>query len=360
MALSTVLPVFLGFGILRQDCNAARLRLRRGQVCEFSLFRNGRRHHEVASDQNVVFRSNDVLVVQDGPNRVMVSKRGSDSTCHEQSEVACGDLSAQPSSQDSAAREACDSHQACNPGKTPISGYLRSMIGGALAGRSGEMNRVAMIGLGAGTIPFFVSQAQPTAKVEAIDISADVIAAAPCFGVKQGPNMQLIKEDGRKYIASQKDGSYDVVFMDAFDDVGNIPSCLKTVEFFKMINKKLARGGVLAMNVWRRELDAVYAAFATAFPGSTQIGQSPGIGNIVLLGHAQGGVEYDDDADATSPEASWAAEAEFSTISADGTGESPTLRMLRDKGHALPADPQKSHVDILQDAGICPAFAKDQ
>eukprot|EP00746_Dinoflagellata_sp_MGD_P162090 gnl/MRDRNA2_/MRDRNA2_89499_c0_seq1.p1 gnl/MRDRNA2_/MRDRNA2_89499_c0~~gnl/MRDRNA2_/MRDRNA2_89499_c0_seq1.p1 ORF type:complete len:367 (-),score=65.34 gnl/MRDRNA2_/MRDRNA2_89499_c0_seq1:36-1136(-) len=364
MRLPAVFAFFVGLGALCQHCHASRLRSRNRQICQFSLFRNGRRHDLAASEKNIIFRSNDVLVVQDGSNRVMISK-GDESKCHEQAEVACGELSAQLSSKEDDAKEACALHQACNPGTTPISGYIRSMIGGALVARSGELNRVAMIGLGAGTIPFFWSRIQPNSKVEAIDVSADVISAAPCFGVEQGPQLQLIQQDGRKYIESQKDASYDVVFMDAFDNEGTIPSCLKTVDFFKMIGKKLAPGGILAMNVWRRELDKVFASFVTAFPGRTQIGQSPGIGNLILLGKAEGGFEYDDVADPTLPEASevasarsWAADAKFSLISADGKDESETLSLLRAKGHALPADPQKSHASILQDGGICPAYAK--
>lgn len=278
--------------------------------------------------------------------------KSKDPYCHEQAEVACGDDSAQPNSkvflqsrQSIEDGDACASLQTCSPQTNPDLSYLRSMIGGAIVARRGEISRVASIGLGAGTIPLFWSRVQPNTKMEAIDISADVIAAAPCFGVKQGPNLQLIQRDGRKYIESQEDGSYDVIFMDAFDNLDKIPACLKTSEFFKMISKKLAPGGVLSMNVWPRELDTVYPGFETAFPGRTEMGQSPGLYNYVLLGRAEGGASITrvtDDGDPTSAEATgladartWAVEAEF------GRGRS-----------------KKEDEGTLQDADICPSYAK--
>lgn len=401
--LKAVVALFLGVCLIFPGGQGARLRVRRQStrkpICKFGIFRDGQTHNDLASDNNVVFRSNEVLVVQESSERVLVflKEGGEDGTskepyCHEQAEVSCGDMSAQPKSKallqssgnedvDARVQEmeregekvldsACGSKQACNPATDPDLSYLRSMVGGAIVARKGEMHRVASIGLGAGTIPLFWQRVQPNAKVEAIDIDADVIAAAPCFGVKQGSNLQLIQSDGRKYLESQKEGSYDVIFMDAFDNRDIIPSCLKTVEFFKMVSKKLAPGGVLSMNVWRRELDAVYSAFVTAFPGATQVGQSPGLANIVLLGRAKGGASItrvDDGEDPTSPEATglasaraWAVEAEFGSIVADGSDGSHTLSLLRSEGHSLDNDPKASADNVLSDRDICKDYASPE
>lgn len=364
MVLRALLAFFVKAALLVYS-QGALLRTRRHstrrQICKFDSFRNGQTQGDAASDDNVVFRSNDVLVVQERSLRIMVFARkggrdgnSSDPYCHEQAEVDCGDLSTQSgskfflqNSEGGDASTACDSLQVCNPETNPDLSYLRSMIGGAIVARRGEINRIASIGLGSGTIPLFWSRVQPNTKVEAIDISGDVIAAAPCFGVKQGPNLQLIEEDGRKYLENQKDSSYDVIFMDAFTNLDMIPPCLKTVEFFKMISKKLVPGGVLSMNVWPRELDAVYAAFSTAFPERTQVGQSPGLYNVILLGRAKGGASItlvDDDGDPTSAYATglasartWAVEAEF--------------------GHGRSKNTEER---ILQDADACPYYAKDQ
>lgn len=370
------LVFFLGAGLLCAGRQGGRLHIRqqsiRQPICYFNTQHDGQTLTKTASDNNVIFRSNHVLVVQDGTQRVMLFFQEAGS-CHEQAEVECGDLSAQsrsnfllqnsggPSPHRVDASSACASRQACTPDTTPNLSCMRSMIGGAIAARKGKFKRIANIGLGAGTIALYWSREAPHTKMEAIDISGDVIAAAPCFGVRQGANLRLVQSDGRKYIESQKDGSYDIVFLDAYDDHSMIPPCLKTVEFFQMISKKLAPGGVLSMNVWRRELDAVYTAFATAFPGRTQAGKSPGLRNIVLLGRAKGGasttpvddavMDADDSASRDGTDFgsawSWAAEAEFG---------SKTESLLRSEGHVL-TDHAMFSGGILHDSDICPSFA---
>eukprot|EP00746_Dinoflagellata_sp_MGD_P013144 gnl/MRDRNA2_/MRDRNA2_128264_c0_seq1.p1 gnl/MRDRNA2_/MRDRNA2_128264_c0~~gnl/MRDRNA2_/MRDRNA2_128264_c0_seq1.p1 ORF type:complete len:387 (+),score=65.61 gnl/MRDRNA2_/MRDRNA2_128264_c0_seq1:55-1215(+) len=383
MVLREWARLLVGVGLLCAGSHATLLRSRRlsarRQICQFGIYRDGQTHNDIASDSNVVFQSNDVLVVQEGPQRIMIFRRngGQDGTskepyCHEQAEIACGDASSHPSRkvllqslEDNDAVAACSTHQACKPASTPDLSYIRSMLGGAIVSRKGEIKRVASIGLGAGTIPLFWSRVQPNTTVEAIDISADVIAAAPCFGVKQGEKLKLIQKDGRKYIESQPDGSYDVIFVDAFDNLDVIPACLKTVEFFQMISKKLAPGGVLSMNVWRREINKVYTDFAMAFPGRTQVGQSPGLGNVVLLGRAAGGasITHIADDDGLTPQQAtelnaaraWAIQADFGSNSANGADGSRTIQLLRSQGHAL--KDSKPDPELVRDIDICPAYA---
>jgi precorrin-6B methylase 2 len=370
--------LILGVGFFCPGSYAAHLRSRRlsasRQICQFGIYRDGQTRNDIASDSNVVFRSNDVLVVQEGPQRIMIFLRngGQDGTskepyCHEQAEIACGDASSRPnrkvllqSQQDGNSSAACSMRQACSPASNPDLSYIRSMLGGAIVSRKGEIKRVASIGLGAGTIPLFWSRMQPNTTVEAIDISADVIAAAPCFGVRQSTRLQLIQKDGRKYIESQPDGSYDVIFVDAFDNLDVIPACLKTVEFFQMVSKKLAPGGVLSMNVWRREVNKVYTAFAMAFPGRTQVGQSPGLGNVVLLGRAAGGasitrITADSDSNGLDTARSWAIQADFGSNSADGADGSRTVQLLRAQGHDLKDSKPDPQLD--RDIDICPSYA---
>lgn len=236
------------------------------------------------------------------------------------------------------------------------------MIGGALKVRKGEEAlRIASIGVGAGTIPFWFSQMTPSSSIDAVDISGDVIAAAPCFGVKPSDSLHLVQQDGREYIASQPDHSYDIVFIDAFDNNDKIPGCLRTVEFFTNVKQKLRAGGVLSMNVWDRDLSSVYATVSEVFP-QVQVGTSPGEGNLILLATS------DDDAFSSSnirqgasmfmqsqtrvgvpkvdlniamakgSSSSWAEEAEFSTP------DSHFMENLRGRGyHFSVNDVQVSH-----------------
>jgi hypothetical protein len=158
------------------------------------------------------------------------------------------------------------------------------MIGGALTKMKGSASpHILSIGLGAATIPLWFSHALPSASIDAVDISGDVVAAAPCFGVKPSASLQLVQQDGREYTESQLDSSYDIMFIDAFDDNDKIPGCLSTVEFFDMLRKKLRPGGVLSMNVWDKDLTNLYGSMSEAFEGRVLIGTSPGEGNLILL-----------------------------------------------------------------------------
>jgi trans-aconitate methyltransferase len=229
------------------------------------------------------------------------------------------------------------------------------MLGGALAGRKKEFRRIAIVGLGAGTIPFWLSQVFPSAKLDVVDVSADVIAAASCFAVPQSSTVQLIHEDGRKYLTAQADRGYDAIFVDAFiKNCDEAPPCLKTVEFFKMISQKLAPDGVLSMNIVPEDLDVVVGSALQAFPTSfsIQIGSAAGLGNNVLLARApakdameRNGLMY---VNPTLLQAnSWDA------IDADGWFLAADFRSIYD--HPLTLN--MSSADGLNDAHICHSFA---
>merc|ERR1719162_1466482 len=102
---------------------------------------------------------------------------------------------------------------------------MRSMVGGAVTALEGRnANRIAMIGLGGGSIPLWFEKSMPTATVEAVDINPDVIAAVPCMGVFPSDKMKLIDMDGRAHLNNQADGSYDVIFVDAYTDKNLVPN----------------------------------------------------------------------------------------------------------------------------------------
>eukprot|EP00746_Dinoflagellata_sp_MGD_P165000 gnl/MRDRNA2_/MRDRNA2_94023_c0_seq1.p1 gnl/MRDRNA2_/MRDRNA2_94023_c0~~gnl/MRDRNA2_/MRDRNA2_94023_c0_seq1.p1 ORF type:complete len:416 (+),score=98.82 gnl/MRDRNA2_/MRDRNA2_94023_c0_seq1:120-1250(+) len=267
-------------------------------LCSFEVFgsdESGHAENEMttASTSNTYFQSKSTLVVDRAGLRVMVFREegshGANARCQEEAEVECLDLPAANASllqEDSDAP--CTGKNACNPDPKPRLSIMRSLIGGAVTALQGKVNRVAMIGLGGGSIPLWFAKKAPEATVDAVDINADVIAGVPCMGVHAGPKMNLIDNDGRAYLSSQPDGTYDAMFLDAYTSENLVPNCLRTVEFFHMTHQKMAPGGVFLMNVWRGEVDQVFTALAKAFPSGVQLGTAPGLGNLVLLAHADG------------------------------------------------------------------------
>jgi len=268
-------------------------------LCTFDVFGSGEDGRTdtgstVATTSNSVFKSKSTLVVDRDGLRVMVFREagdhGDNARCQEEAEVECLASDSSTSSpsllQEDDTDAPCTGKNACNPDPKPRLSIMRSLIGGAVTALQGKVSRVAMIGLGGGSIPLWFSKNAPSTTVDAVDINADVIAGVPCMGVHPGPKMNLVDSDGRAYLASQPDGTYDAMFLDAYTDQNLVPNCLRTVEFFQMTHKKMAPGGVFLMNVWRGEVDQVFTALAKAFPSGVQLGTAPGLGNLVLLAHA--------------------------------------------------------------------------
>jgi len=370
------------------------------EICRFEVF--GKMRQEGATPSNLAFESEGVLVINDEASRVLVFKsneiaQNGENYCHEQAEVKCKNkevgeqksmeadaalldsahalnlrgvslddavTAAKPTAPTSTAFSssgggsglACSAAPACEADDMPGLSYIRSMLGGSFAARNGKISRVASIGLGAGSIPLWFSRNVPNAEIDTIDVNENVIKAAPCFGVVESPKLRLVQEDGRKYLQDQQDGTFDIIFVDAFDDHDYIPKCLRTAEFFKMVRAKLSPGGVLAMNSWKRELDNVYSSMKVAFsdPGSSvQVGTSPGLGNLVLLATGAGGPAGGDatstpsvtgvSADAAT---GWNIEATFDTPSGASQSDTPVDYRNVDGKHAP-----------VTDAEVCSAYA---
>lgn len=320
-----------GLGLQRRFLHPGRVQTRplpnrtavASDFCSFRIFRDGAFHQDEADDRSVEFKAGGVMVIRDNSMRVLVFLPGKDSKhpggCHEQAEVTCKSEEGGAEEQKPHAlvqatpgvtTRACAASAPCRPQDRPGLSYLRSMIGGSLQLRRREVKRIASIGLGAGSIPLWFGRHLPHAEVDSVDISADVLAAAPCFGLTESPMLRLIEMDGRSYIEKQALGSFDIIFVDAFDDKDQIPKCLRTVEFFEHIRARLSPGGTLVMNTWRKETRSVVITMAAAFQGQeVQVGQSPGLRNLIVRVRTPGGSAEEGDGVAGS--ASWADEAEF-------------------------------------------------
>jgi len=195
--------------------------------------------------------------------------------CREQVQVACKPGNA------SDGVDGCTRGCVADAGVSDIR-YLRGLIGSAI-GKRDNVSRAVVLGAGAGVIPYAVLQRFPEASVDAVDLSGDVLAAAPCFGLHASNNVQLVQADGRSYLEGLPDGSVDVLFLDVYDDHARIPACFTTQDFFGIARRKLTPDGTLAMNLVTEEEANVLPSIASAFH-SVRIGALQGdAGNKVLI-----------------------------------------------------------------------------
>jgi hypothetical protein len=153
----------------------------------------------------------------------------------------------------------------------PISYYHKDGgIGRAITAireRKGAPLRVAVIGLGAGTLTC-ASQPGENWKFFEIDQSMVDTASDPKYFsyIKNcEPNLKPVMGDARLTFAREPDGVYDMIIVDAYSSDA-IPIHLATQEAMKIYKDKLAPQGVVVMHVSNRhlELESVVVGIADA------------------------------------------------------------------------------------------------
>jgi SAM-dependent methyltransferase len=149
--------------------------------------------------------------------------------------------------------------------------------------------RVAIIGLGAGTLAAY---GRPGDQFRFYDINPAVIQVAQRdfrFLAESGAQIAVILGDGRLSLEREPPKAFDVVVLDAFSD-DSIPIHLLTREALAIYFQHLRDGGILAIHITNRylDLDPVVGALAAA------------LGKQVLLIHNQ------PDPDRGVSEADWA------------------------------------------------------
>ena len=125
--------------------------------------------------------------------------------------------------------------------------YTRLMMGLLLLRPAPE--RIAMIGLGGGSLAKYCAAKLPDVDFTAVEIAPDVIALRDAFGIPpDGPRFRIVCEDGAAFV--RRDGPpLDVLIVDAFVRGGQ-PEGLGTAAFYDYCRERLAPGGLLAVNLY--------------------------------------------------------------------------------------------------------------
>lgn len=152
-----------------------------------------------------------------------------------------------------------------------LSPYLQCMVValGFYAEPRKELRRVAMIGLGGGAWTRFFHARRPELVFHSVDIDPVVVAVArQFFGVRDTATYRSYAMDGRRFLREAKQ-TYDLIVLDAFDASANVPAQLVSVEFFRLIRRRLSPHGVLAVNFLvhsRRVYSALVRTVRAVFP----------------------------------------------------------------------------------------------
>ncbi|HQQ63803.1 MAG TPA: hypothetical protein PLF22_09545 [Pseudomonadales bacterium] len=125
-------------------------------------------------------------------------------------------------------------------------GYTRTLMGFLLF--VPKPARITMIGLGGGSLPKYCFEKLPEAKIDVVEISAEVIALRDTFKIPpDNARFHIYCADGADYIAA-RENSDDVIIVDGFDIDGQAPT-LCTESFYQHCYRALRSNGVMAVNL---------------------------------------------------------------------------------------------------------------
>jgi len=179
-----------------------------------------------------------------------------------------------------------------NPRAVPLEYVRYALLGLAHQGRP---RRMLMVGLGGGTFSTLVHRAMPEMTIDAIEIDPVVVAAARAhFGLREDDRYRVHVADAAAWMTggAPEEDRYDFILLDAYAGEG-IPDALATPAFFRAVARRLAPGGVAAINI--AELQAEGLAVARSFAAVLtpfDCRRTPVDGNVLLF--AADGAHADD------------------------------------------------------------------
>jgi len=111
------------------------------------------------------------------------------------------------------------------------------------------------------------------------------------FAVPEDPRLRIRTDDGRFFL-TRTDRRWDAIAIDVFYDDG-IPFHMSTLEFLRLVEKRLAPGGVVLMNVigaiggpGSQLFRALYRTYRSVFPTVAvhpDVAPAAGIQNLIVV-----------------------------------------------------------------------------
>lgn len=144
---------------------------------------------------------------------------------------------------------------------------------------------IIMLGLGGGVTTQYMQKYLPDTTITVVELDNEVAnMAKKYFGVKQSKQYQLVINDARVYLRKNK-LKYDIIMVDAFRG-GYIPFHLLTVEFYKLIERRMIKKAVLVINLhggsklFDSSINTLKSIFANIDTFSL-----PDMGNVIIIAY---------------------------------------------------------------------------
>ncbi len=133
-----------------------------------------------------------------------------------------------------------------------VLGYTKAMMSFLLF--QPAPTRIAMIGLGGGSMAKYCFRTLPSVDFTAIEISPEVIAFRSEFAIPpDSERFRVICGDGADYVQDASN-RVDALIVDGFDASGQPPQ-LCSQHFYDQCHARLSQTGVLVTNLWAADVD---------------------------------------------------------------------------------------------------------
>ena len=165
-------------------------------------------------------------------------------------------------------------------------GYTRTMMGAALLLLGPVPGRIAMIGLGGGSLVKYCRQHLPEAVIEVAEISAEVIALRERFCVPaDSDHLRVLCTDGAAFVATAGAGEWDLLLVDGFGPGGQPPQ-LGSQRFYDDCRAALGADGLLVANLAGSDprLDLYLSRLETAFGRALNLPAADSDNRIAIAG----------------------------------------------------------------------------
>ena len=153
-----------------------------------------------------------------------------------------------------------------------------------------KADNAVFIGVAGGTALRTMRLIYPDIKIEGVDVDQDVLTLArDFFDLRETPNLTTHVADGRMFLRMSKN-KYDLMMIDAYAQVINIPFHMVTKEFFAETKSKLSPDGAMFMNVATFDNNAMVDAIANTVSfvfEYTYRWQMPHSDNIMIVAASQ-------------------------------------------------------------------------
>jgi len=130
--------------------------------------------------------------------------------------------------------------------------YTRDMMVPLLFHGPEWPRNVLQIGLGSASVTKFLHRNRPDARITVVEILPEVVATAKMYFKlpEESEHLRILIGDGYQFVMDAKT-RFDLILLDGFDEKGR-PGMLDTAAFYMNCRERLARGGMLSVNLLTR------------------------------------------------------------------------------------------------------------